>query len=1057
MLKYAATLIPLLLMLSFSTIHAQQISFEEAIEQAERNPALAHEARATALERNEPISIYSEQQSFMAEPVGLTEDGVPVYSVIRNFINMYDNGTLQTLAEIEQEYDLSAAYMNFGQGSGRTFDITSGAGLMSDGPLVLVSESSESSVIAFDLETGDIVNQEFIPESPETMSTPIHPLQSPGNTITITDQTESIVHEYNTQGDYIGVFAPAGGQDFSVMQNVRGHYYRDNGNMLVTVFAGANAGTLVEIDTEGEFVGVFGETDVAALNGPWSIFEDDGRLFVVNSSGTTGILEFDPDDGSYEGLFSSGWGSFPQQMTRTEDGFASTQFSGGAGNSGIVLLDEEGEFQELLSAVPSARGLMKLGNGNFLVSSGAGIFEVDPETDSVVRTLVEGVSARHMSIFMPEDTDDPGELIVEPGELNFGEVSIGFESTLILQLSNAGDSGIEVSDVVSDSDVFTTNFTEPITLSGGQSAEIEVTFSPDAAGEFSGLITVFSDDPENPEQTVDLSGEGVAFSIIAVDPDEFELELEQGETTEETFTITNNGEGVLDFTLPRFEMERILDGNNLDFEAIRSAMTYRLQSAEDEEELDRRTQDRRMFHMYENGLFTSPDARQMAVIERFRNKAALTSTASAGLHQTDDVMFEFEALSLDGGEFMTVGEDFAGELSGVAADFVLDDTDDGTWASDLALLITTENPEDSDEIDASSVVLQVGGFTDFGSTPRINWETGNSNEPGTEVITTIEIPTPLVMENLFVAIGNGWPSSDGGTWTGSITLLGVTDSTPFVVSAEPASGSVDPGDSMEVTFIADTEGLDAGDYFDFIRIASNDPETPLLDVDVFLTVTEAEPDSENVTFQVDMSAQQDAGIFQPETGDLVYLRSEFNDWSTVDGEEMELEDAGVYTITYELEGEAGTTFEYKYYIQAGDGRDLPNGGWESDDVGENGTNNRIVELAGEDQTLPVVFFNNMPVNLGPDTENPTEFALNQNYPNPFNPTTVIEYALPENADVTLEVFNLQGQRVATLVNSQKQAGRYSVTFDAGSLASGLYIYRIQAGTFTETQKMMLVK
>ena len=90
-------------------------------------------------------------------------------------------------------------------------------------------------------------------------------------------------------------------------------------------------------------------------------------------------------------------------------------------------------------------------------------------------------------------------------------------------------------------------------------------------------------------------------------------------------------------------------------------------------------------------------------------------------------------------------------------------------------------------------------------------------------------------------------------------------------------------------------------------------------------------------------------------------------------------------------------------------------------------------------------------------EVPEEFGLDQNYPNPFNPATVISYQLPVNSDVTLEVFNMLGQHVATLVNDSQQAGRYEVSFDASSLSSGTYIYRIEAGEFTETKQMMFVK
>ncbi len=88
---------------------------------------------------------------------------------------------------------------------------------------------------------------------------------------------------------------------------------------------------------------------------------------------------------------------------------------------------------------------------------------------------------------------------------------------------------------------------------------------------------------------------------------------------------------------------------------------------------------------------------------------------------------------------------------------------------------------------------------------------------------------------------------------------------------------------------------------------------------------------------------------------------------------------------------------------------------------------------------------------------PSEFSLYQNYPNPFNPVTTIHYSLPKASHVLLAVYNVLGQVVATLVNETEQAGYKSVTFNGNNLASGLYFYRLQAGTYTATKKLVLLK
>jgi subtilisin family serine protease len=88
---------------------------------------------------------------------------------------------------------------------------------------------------------------------------------------------------------------------------------------------------------------------------------------------------------------------------------------------------------------------------------------------------------------------------------------------------------------------------------------------------------------------------------------------------------------------------------------------------------------------------------------------------------------------------------------------------------------------------------------------------------------------------------------------------------------------------------------------------------------------------------------------------------------------------------------------------------------------------------------------------------PSAYLLEQNYPNPFNPATTITYQLPKSGSVTLKIYDMLGKEVMTLVNEQKELGRYTVQFDASSLASGMYIYQLRANDYTSTKKMLLLK
>ena len=88
---------------------------------------------------------------------------------------------------------------------------------------------------------------------------------------------------------------------------------------------------------------------------------------------------------------------------------------------------------------------------------------------------------------------------------------------------------------------------------------------------------------------------------------------------------------------------------------------------------------------------------------------------------------------------------------------------------------------------------------------------------------------------------------------------------------------------------------------------------------------------------------------------------------------------------------------------------------------------------------------------------PSSYNLAQNYPNPFNPSTKISFSIPKAGNVKLAVFDILGKQVTELVNGFKQAGTYDINFNASNIASGVYFYKIESGSFTEVKKMLLVK
>lgn len=154
--------------------------------------------------------------------------------------------------------------------------------------------------------------------------------------------------------------------------------------------------------------------------------------------------------------------------------------------------------------------------------------------------------------------------------------------------------------------------------------------------------------------------------------------------------------------------------------------------------------------------------------------------------------------------------------------------------------------------------------------------------------------------------------------------------------------------------------------------------------------------------------------------------------------ERKTEDGEWNKITF-IQGN-GTTTETKYYSY-------------SDILNDNLSTKLLYRLKQVDFDGSVHYSNEIAI----DISIPTKFTLKQNYPNPFNPITIINYQLSSKSSVTLKVFDILGNEVETLVQEEKDAGYYQVSFDASSLSSGIYFYMLKADNFVQTRKMILLK
>jgi hypothetical protein len=173
----------------------------------------------------------------------------------------------------------------------------------------------------------------------------------------------------------------------------------------------------------------------------------------------------------------------------------------------------------------------------------------------------------------------------------------------------------------------------------------------------------------------------------------------------------------------------------------------------------------------------------------------------------------------------------------------------------------------------------------------------------------------------------------------------------------------------------------------------------------------------------------------------------------------DLEGDGTFTVDVDFTGIApGTVIEYKFVHHAPP-EDNSTGVIYEPNPGQNPPYyNREAVLSGATEVLPLVYWNNDATGIEEESDVPSRYELCQNYPNPFNPNTTIRYSIPKPGVVCVTVYNLQGQKVKTIINEFQQAGTYSRDFNTAGLSSGIYYYQLKVdGTVYDMKKMVLAR
>jgi hypothetical protein len=293
-----------------------------------------------------------------------------------------------------EELGLEPGAVPSGSAEPRTLDL---GGRQVD--LLLVPDSTNDRVMAFDAVTGALVDADFIPADPDHLSTPKSALyKSDGTGFLVVDQLDDAVQEYDLDGAYVGIFAPAGGVNTAIMDNCRSiDYHPTTGNLLVSVAAGANTDSIAAFDpATGTYLGNFIANGAGGLDSPWDILFSATEAFVP-ASDSDAVHRYDATTGAYISDLIA-LDSLPEQIAWAANGnMLIAEWSGT--QEGIIEVQLDGTVVAIynLPQIDGPRGVYELPSGNILVANGTGVHEI-ARPGVFVDSKITGVSCHQINL-----------------------------------------------------------------------------------------------------------------------------------------------------------------------------------------------------------------------------------------------------------------------------------------------------------------------------------------------------------------------------------------------------------------------------------------------------------------------------------------------------------------------------------------------------------------------------------------------------------------------------------------------------------------------------------